>query len=109
MKVPRIRLVVLSACRTGIEHAYRGEGAIGLARPFIAVGVPLVVASLWPVESEESANLMISFHRHRKQDHVSTVVALRRAQLDLIHNQQPTSQNNYGWAAFVAIGGYADF
>lgn len=109
MKLPRMRLAVLSACQTGIERAYRGEGAIGLARPFIADGVPLVIGSLWPVESEETANLMIGFHKHRKQDHVSTVEALRRAQLDLIHNQQPTSQKNRGWAAFVVIGGYADF
>jgi len=107
MKFPHTRLVVLSACQTGIERAYRGEGAIGLARPFIA-SVPLVVASLWPVESDATADLMISFHKHRTQDHVSTVEALRRAQLDMLHNQQPNTQN-YGWAAFVTIGGYAEF
>ena len=108
MKFTRTRLVVLSACQTGIERAYRGEGAIGLARPFIA-GVPLVVASLWPVESNITADLMISFHKHRKQDHVSTVEALQRAQLDVLHNQQPNLPQNYGWAAFVIIGGYAEF
>lgn len=108
-KFPRTRLVVLSACQTGIERAYRGEGAIGLARPFIASGVPLVVASLWPVESEATADLMISFHRYRKQQHVSTVEALRRAQLEILHNQQPRSPVDHGWAAFVAIGGYATF
>ncbi len=107
MKFPHTRLVVLSACQTGIEQAYRGEGAIGLARPFIA-SVPLVVASLWPVESEATADLMISFHKHRKQDHLSSVEALRRAQLDVLHNQQPNTQN-YGWVAFVTIGGYAEF
>jgi CHAT domain-containing protein len=46
MKLPRMRLVVLSACQTGIERAYRGEGAIGLARPFMVAGAPLVIASL---------------------------------------------------------------
>jgi len=109
MKLPHTRLVVLSACQTGIERTYRGEGAIGLARPFIAAGVPLVMGSLWPVESEDTANLMISFHRHRKQDHVSTVEALRRAQLEYLHNVSPNSRRGYGWAAFVTIGGYANF
>jgi len=109
LKFPRTRLVVLSACQTGIERAYRGEGAIGLARPFIAAGVPLVVASLWPVESESTADLMISFHKHRKQGQLSTVEALRRAQLEILHNQQPGSPKNYGWAAFVVIGGHANF
>ena len=108
MKFTRTRLVVLSACQTGIERAYRGEGAIGLARPFIT-GVPVVVASLWPVESDATADLMISFHKHRKQDHVSTVEALRRAQLEMLSHQQPNLPQNYGWAAFVTIGGYAEF
>jgi CHAT domain-containing protein len=109
LKFPRTRLVVLSACQTGIERAYRGEGAIGLARPFIAAGVPLVIASLWPVESESTAGLMISFHKHRKQSHLSTAEALRRAQLEILHNQQSNLPKNYGWAAFVVIGGYASF
>ena len=109
MRLPRTRLVVLSACQTGIERTYRGEGAIGLARPFIAAGVPVVIASLWPVDSEATADLMISFHKYRKLDHLPTVESLRRAQLDMINNQQPGSQPNYGWAAFTAIGGYATF
>jgi CHAT domain-containing protein/lipoprotein NlpI len=109
MKFRRACLVVLSACQTGIERSYRGEGAIGLARPFIVAGAPLVVASLWPVESEASANLMISFHKHRKQDHVSTVEALRRAQLEALHKSQSGTQRNNDWAAFVTIGGYASF
>jgi CHAT domain-containing protein len=100
---------VLSACQTGIERAYRGEGAIGLARPFIAAGVPLVVASLWPVESESTADLMISFHKYRKQGHLSTVAAFREAQLEALRNQQQSSTRNYSWAAFVVIGGYANF
>jgi CHAT domain-containing protein len=107
-KFTRTRLVILSACQTGIERAYRGEGAIGLARPFIT-GVPLVVASLWPVESNSTADLMISFHKYRKEDHLPTVEALRRAQLDMLYRQQPNMPPNYGWAAFVTIGGYAEF
>jgi CHAT domain-containing protein len=109
LKLPRTRLVVLSACQTGIERAYRGEGAIGLARPFLIAGVPIVVASLWPVDSESTADLMIKFHEYRTQARKPTVEALRQVQLDMIHNQQLGSQGTYGWAAFVAIGGYAAF
>ena len=107
MKLTRTRLVVLSACQTGVEKTYRGEGAIGLARPFIATGVPLVVASLWPVESDATANLMISFHKHRKQNRLCTVEALRRAQLEALHTSQSNSSMSYDWAAFVVIGGEA--
>ena len=109
MKLPRAHLVVLSACQSGVERWYKGEGAIGLARPFVAASVPLVVASLWPIDSETSADLMVSFHKHRRQDRLTTVEALRRAQLDTIRNQQPNSKKNYGWAAFTVIGGYTTF
>lgn len=103
------RLVVLSACQTSIERAYRGEGAIGLARPFLASGVPIVVASLWPVDSDVTEELMISFHKHRRQNKRPTVEALRQAQLEMIGSSQPGTARGNGWAAFVAIGGYADF
>lgn len=109
LKLPLTRLVVLSACQTGIEQAYRGEGSIGLARPFMAVGVPLVVASLWPVDSSTTATLMISFHSHRTRDKVSTAAALRQAQLEMLSNADQNLRAPYAWAAFVSIGGYARF
>jgi CHAT domain-containing protein len=101
----RVRLVVLSACTTGVERYYRGEGAIGMARPFIEAGAPLMVASLWPVDSEPTSRLMIEFHKRRKLDRMSAIRALRQAQLDML----TTSRDPHAWAAFVAIGGLAEF
>jgi CHAT domain-containing protein/tetratricopeptide (TPR) repeat protein len=109
MNLARTRLVVLSACQTGIEHHYGGEGAISYARPFIVAGVPIVVASLWPVDFDATADLMIAFHRHRKQDHLPTVEALRRAQLEMITSENTRYRRPYYWAAFETIGGYAEF
>lgn len=109
MNLRRARLIVLSACQTGIERYYRGEGAIGIARPFIKAGAPVVVASLWPVESEQTSQLMIAFHRHRKIDGLSAVRALRQAQLDMLSSAEPTIRSPHAWAAFVTIGGFAEF
>lgn len=109
MTLPRTRLVVLSACQTGIEHAYRGEGSVGLARPFMAAGVPLVIASLWAVDSDSSAELMIEFHKQRSLNRLPTAEALRRAQLNMLHGQNELYHQPYYWASFVTIGGYADF
>jgi CHAT domain-containing protein len=97
------RLAVLSACQTGIEKQYRGEGAIGVARPFFVAGVPTVVASLWPVDSDASAELMVSFHRHRLE-RLSTAEALRLAQKEMIKSSDVRSHPYY-WAPFLAIGG----
>jgi CHAT domain-containing protein len=109
MRLHRTRLVVLSACGTGVERYYKGEGAIGMARPFIKAGVPVVVASLWPVKSEPTSQLMIAFHRHRKRDFLSAARALRQAQLDMLARPEPDMRNPHTWAAFVTIGGFAEF
>ena len=109
MKLTRPRLVVLSACETGIERSYQAEGAISVARSFISIGVPLVVATLWPVDSDATSELMINFHRYRKQNGLPTVVALRQAQLDLINSGDPNRRALNEWASFVALGGYAEY
>ena len=105
LKLPHTRLAVLSACHTGAERYYRGEGMISLARPFLAAGVPLVVVSLWAVDSDATAQLMISFHQHRKQENLSSAEALRRAQLDMLKRPEEPLHNTSCWGAFELIGG----
>ncbi|MBV9923755.1 MAG: CHAT domain-containing protein [Acidobacteria bacterium] len=109
LKLPRARLVVLSGCQTSADRVYAGEGAVGIARPFIAAGAPLVVASLWPAESEPTAELMVYFHRHRKLDGLPTAEAFRRAQLDMLNSPDPRNRQPRYWAAFTVTGGYTDF
>jgi CHAT domain-containing protein len=109
MKLSRTRLAVLSACQTGAECYYGGEGMISIARPFMAAGVPLIVASLWPVDSTSTAELMVSFHSHRKRKGISTAEALRLAQTEMLNSSQDRFSHPYYWAAFTAIGGYARF
>ena len=108
-KLPAARLVVLSACQTGVEQYYNGEGMIGMSRTFLAAGVPLVVASLWPVASDPTADLMERFHRYRKRGDRSSAAALRQAQLDLIDDPHRRYSSPYYWAPFIIIGGYANF
>ncbi len=103
------KLIVLSACQSGVEKFYNGEGMIGSSRAFLATGVPLVVASQWKVDSSATAELMTRFHRYRTQNGSSTVDALRRAQLDMLDSQNALYSDPYYWAAFEAIGGYAEF
>jgi CHAT domain-containing protein len=109
LKLSRLRLIVFSTCQTGIERYYNGEGTIGLARPFQSAGIPLVVGSLWPVESYTTKELMIAFHKHRKVERISTAKALRQAQLDMIRNSSPELRKPYHWAAYTVIGGHANF
>jgi CHAT domain-containing protein len=97
-------LVILSACQTGLDKYYESEGAVGLARAFIVAGVPLVVASQWPVDSDATTNLMISFHNYRKQGD-DTSEALRKAQADMLRGPDEAYRSPYYWAAFLGVGG----
>lgn len=102
MQLPVTRLAVLSACQSGIDRFYRGEGMTGLGRAFLAAGVPTVVASLWRVDSDASATLMIEFYRQLKSNSASQ--ALRQAQLALMHNANAQYQHPRYWAAFSTFG-----
>lgn len=110
MKLPHAKLVVLSACRTGIEKFYEGEGAIGIARTFLAVGAPLVIASSWSVNSEATKDLMIAFHRYRRVKGLPAAEALRRAQIDMLKGVNDGNfREPYYWAAFSIIGGSSNY
>ena len=108
-QLPQARLVVLSACETELEGYDNSEGMIGMARTFLAAGAPLVVASQWAVDSDATADLMIRFHQLRKVDGVSTSLALRRAQQEMLGGADKRYHNPYYWAAFLPVGGHADY
>lgn len=103
LSLQRSRLAVLSACQSGVEGYYKGEGMRGLARAFLVAGTPQVVASLWPVNSDTTSQLMLNFHRRLTQAQNLPVVALRQAQLEFL--QTPAFQAPYYWATFTLIGG----
>jgi CHAT domain-containing protein len=57
-------LVCLSACETGITSSQEIiDEYIGLVSGFLSAGAAHVISTLWPVEDESSALLMIQFHR----------------------------------------------
>jgi CHAT domain-containing protein len=109
LPLSRPRLVVLAACRSGIERYYRGEGMMGISRAFIAKGVPLVVASLWDVDASATAELMIKFHGYRKLERLPSSAALRQAQLTLLRDLHSVYRSPYYWASFESIGGHSGF
>ena len=108
-ELPETKLVVLSACQSAVEGYFAGEGPVGLTRTFLAMGVPLVVASSWAVDSNATHDLMLSFHFRRRHEGLTTVEALRRSQLEFINNSNSMLREPYYWAAFAAFGGYADY
>ena len=94
------RVVVLSACGTGSGDISASEGPLSLARPFLAAGVPDVVASLRDVEDGASSELFFRFHRALAAGS-SPLEALRAAQIAMIHDRSPALRHPAAWAAFT--------
>ena len=97
-----VDLVVLSACRTGLGKDVRGEGLIGLTRGFMYAGASSVVASLWKVDDEATAELMKHFYANMLQKGMRPAEALRAAQNTL--RQDPHWQSPHFWAGFTLQG-----
>jgi CHAT domain-containing protein len=101
-----VNLVVLSACRTGLGKDVRGEGLIGLTRGFMYAGASSVVASLWKVDDEATAELMKLFYTNMLQAGMKPTEALRAAQNTI--RQNPNWNSPYYWAAFTLQGDFRD-
>jgi len=56
-------LTVLSACNTGNGKYYRGEGLTGISRAFMVAGSKQVIASLWPVDSYATTEMMVRLYK----------------------------------------------
>ncbi len=95
-------VVVLSACSTAMGKNVPGEGPIGLARAFMYAGAPRVVASLWQVNDNATAELMKRFYQGMLIDRLTPAAALRRAQQQLA--AIPRWASPYFWAPFVLQG-----
>ena len=99
-----VDLVVLSACQTGLGKDFRGEGLIGLTRGFMYAGATSVVASLWKVEDEATAELMKIFYTEMLKNGKTPAEALRIAQNTI--RQEPRWSAPHYWAGFTLQGEY---
>jgi CHAT domain-containing protein len=97
------RLVVLSSCQSALGKEVKGEGLVGLTHAFMYAGVPRVVASLWTISDNPTAQLMAQFYRQMlKNDRISPAAALRSAQLSMLKDKRWESP--YFWSGFVLQG-----
>jgi len=96
-----LELLTLSACDTaeGDDRA-----ALGLAGVAIKAGARSALATLWEVNDEVSAQLVIDFYKELRDPSVSRVGALRRAQLKLV--EDPRYDHPGFWAPFLLINNW---
>jgi CHAT domain-containing protein len=99
----RPRLVVLSACETGVQRRAAGDETFGLVRAFLSCGAEAVVASLWKVADESTAILMRTLYRELGEKPDDAAGALRTAQRALLSS--PEYAHPFRWAPYIMIGG----
>ena len=90
--------VTLSACETGIGKAISGDELVSISRAFLYAGTPSVVSTLWSVNDEATAYLMVEYYNNLKQ--TDKARALRQAQLKTMKKYP----HPFYWGAFVLIG-----
>jgi CHAT domain-containing protein len=92
------RLVVLSACETGLGKLSRGDELLGLQRAFLYAGTPAIVTTLWKVDDRASLELIRAFYEQLPS--AGPVEALRRAQIETMR----AFPHPFAWAGFVLTG-----
>jgi CHAT domain-containing protein/Tfp pilus assembly protein PilF len=117
------KLVVLSACETGLGEVKNGEGVYGLRRALVLAGSESQVMSLWQVSDDATRDLMVAYYQ-RLQAGEGRTEALREVQLEMLHGakqgqggQQRGLQTEIGgkemkqdwghpfyWASFIQSG-----
>jgi CHAT domain-containing protein len=120
--LPRVELVVLSACETGLGGKLgNGEEILGFGYQMQKTGARAAIASLWVVDDGGTESLMTAFYTFLASSKLTKSEALRQAQIALItgkspSNKQQNGSNNvpagvggsfnhpYYWAPFILIG-----
>jgi CHAT domain-containing protein/Tfp pilus assembly protein PilF len=99
MYLPKTKLVVLSACETGLGDVKGSEGVYGLQRAFKMAGVEYIIVTLWQVLDKETSEFMILFYQN---------LLVKKSIPDAFKMTQDAMKNKYReepykWAGFVLI------
>jgi CHAT domain-containing protein len=114
------KLVVLSACETGVGEVRNGDGVYGLRRALVLAGSESQVMSLWQVDDAATRDLMVAYYKRLRAGEGRTE-ALRQVQLEMIRNARrdeggqsralssdarPRADRSHPffWAAFIQSG-----
>jgi CHAT domain-containing protein/Tfp pilus assembly protein PilF len=99
------KLVVLSACDTGVGEVKNDDGVYGLRRALVLAGAESQLVSLWPVSDRSTRDLMIEYYKGLTQDQGRSE-ALRQVQLRMLRGK--SHSHPYYWASFIQTGEWAN-
>jgi CHAT domain-containing protein/tetratricopeptide (TPR) repeat protein len=100
LNLDQTRLVILSACETGLGEFYPGEGVYGLRLAITAAGASNIMMSLWKVDDTATQELMVSFYKEWLRKPENMRQAFRSAQQQM----REKYTHPFYWGAFVLSG-----
>jgi CHAT domain-containing protein len=95
------KLVVLSACETGVGETHRGTGVFGLRRAVTLAGAESLVMSLWNVPDVATSDFMVRYYE-RLGDGEGRSKALQGVQLEFLESAR--TAHPFFWASFILAG-----
>ncbi|MGE0490504.1 MAG: CHAT domain-containing protein [Vulcanimicrobiota bacterium] len=101
LDLSKVSLVTLSACETALGERNPGSEVATLAQAFSVAGSRSMVASLWRVDDEATARLMVEFYKGLLAGQ-NKAEALRQAQLAV--RSEARWAHPYFWSSFELIG-----
>ncbi len=92
-------LVTLSGCQSGMSEVTGADDLLGLMRGFLYSGARSLLLSLWNVNDESTAALMVDFYQEWQKGTAKST-AFRSAMLRI----REAYPNPFHWAPFLLIG-----
>ncbi len=99
------KLVVLSACDTGVGEVKNGEGVQGMRRALVLAGSESQLMSLWSVLDNGTKDLMSKYYKALQQGE-GRGEGLRQVQLEMLRSKY--RRHPFYWAAFILSGEWRD-
>lgn len=100
------KLVVLSACKTGVGADISGEGVLGLRRGFAMAGAKEQIFTLWPVDDVVTAQVMATFYdeyaKTGLQDAARALIATQRTTFGQFRSQHGLQKAIFYAGPFVS-------
>ncbi len=102
-----LKLLVLSACETGMNSSLGGDEMTGFSQGFLLAGARSMLVSLWKVDDLSTASLMTSFYNAWINGGVNKSKALKYAMTEI--RKLDNWKHTFYWGAFTLSGDISKF
>ena len=99
MNLSNTRLVILSACQTGLGDIHNSEGVYGLIRAFKMAGVDNLIVSLWNIPNAQTIDFMTTFY----EEWLGSKKTINQAFIETQRQMSNKYEAPYHWAGFILV------